>query len=171
MCSDGMHSIRHSVPPSRTTLPPLYSTAATAPSCHHCAAASHEPHLSRPHGRAGDRLQERVLAKIFMFIFLCGNMCLIGIVAAFYHNQTLPLVRRDIKDGFYSASAYTLATLFYMPPYLLVILATPLCVSYLMNDLPFDSYTMVWLIVGVNNFAFECAPALPVPVPVPVPVS
>ena len=102
-----------------------------------------------------DRKQDQVLPKIFMCFFLVGNLALLGIIATFGHNMSMPIVRRDVKDGVYSTTAYSIAVSIYQLPFMLLICVNALWITYLMNNVIWRSFMLVWLMASLFMFSFE----------------
>ena len=108
-----------------------------------------------------NRKQETAQDRIFLAMWYVGMPALFGLVAVFSLNQDLISVRREIKDGMYSASAYTLATTLLQVPLIYAIgLFVCFPAAYPIANWPWEKMHVAWIMLSTCLFVFEQAAQL-----------
>ena len=74
-------------------------------------------------------MQEQVLFRLFLIMWLVGVPTSLGVIAVFAFNQEFFAVRREVRNGMYSPFAYLLASTAIQLPMMLILAAGAISIS------------------------------------------
>lgn len=106
---------------------------------------------------ARKRVQEQVLFRLFLIMWLVGVPTSLGVIAVFAFNQEFFAVRREVRNGMYSPFAYLLASTAIQLPMMLILAAGAISISaYGIGAFWGPNYLLYLITYAVVLWGFEC---------------
>ena len=106
--------------------------------------------------KARDRVQDQVIARMWLCAWIVGVPTNLGVVAVYAYNEEFFAIRREVKNGMLSPVSYMIANFGIQVPLMLVMSVCALSVSaYGIVDFNGANYLQVLVVYAINLWVYE----------------
>jgi len=100
--------------------------------------------------------QKKVIGRLYMIMILNSFNCLMFVVTVHTSNLYFPMIRREIKSGMYSSTAYHLSQLLFQIPFMLVLSIVALAIpGFVVAKLYINNIVWFFLVQTIIYWAFD----------------
>jgi ABC-type multidrug transport system ATPase subunit len=104
-----------------------------------------------------DRVQEQVLNRLWLSMWLCGVPTSFGVVAVFAFSEEFKSINKEVKNGMYRLSGYlTAAGLLQIPAMIILALCVTGIPAFAIGNMWAPNFVQIVAIYAVTLFGYEC---------------